>query len=302
MANSKISALTSATTPLAGTETLPIVQSSTTKQVSVANLTAGRAVVAGTLVVGPNAKQANNSFEVNVNTSYAGFIQNTGSGTGGTPINPSTNYGLHIGWNRSNGNAESNLVWGSGVGALSDLVIAQWTGTTYSVHTTLKKGGELNVATSNIEIGTAAKGINFSANTPAAGKTSQLLNWYEEGTWTPTIGGTATYYQQYGYYTRVGRLVTVNFVLQVNVIGTGSAVAISGLPFTSANDYGRSSGSMGYYATLAINVIAITPFVTQTGSNSILFSTSAAASAANTDVAAVIGNGAYLMGSLTYRV
>jgi hypothetical protein len=44
MANSKISALTSATTPLAGTETLPIVQSSATKQVSVANLTAGRAV------------------------------------------------------------------------------------------------------------------------------------------------------------------------------------------------------------------------------------------------------------------
>ena len=46
MANSKISALTSATTPLAGTETLPVVQSSTTKQVSVANLTAGRAVSA----------------------------------------------------------------------------------------------------------------------------------------------------------------------------------------------------------------------------------------------------------------
>jgi hypothetical protein len=44
MSNSKISALTSATTPLAGTETLPVVQSSTTKQVSVANLTAGRAV------------------------------------------------------------------------------------------------------------------------------------------------------------------------------------------------------------------------------------------------------------------
>jgi hypothetical protein len=44
MSNSKISALASATTPLAGTETLPIVQSSTTKQVSVANLTAGRAV------------------------------------------------------------------------------------------------------------------------------------------------------------------------------------------------------------------------------------------------------------------
>ena len=46
MADSKISALPASTTPLAGTEVLPIVQSSTTKQVSVANLTAGRAVSA----------------------------------------------------------------------------------------------------------------------------------------------------------------------------------------------------------------------------------------------------------------
>ena len=46
MADTKISALTASTTPLAGTEVLPIVQSSTTKQVSVANLTAGRAVSA----------------------------------------------------------------------------------------------------------------------------------------------------------------------------------------------------------------------------------------------------------------
>ena len=43
MADTKISALPASTTPLAGTEVLPIVQSSTTKQVSVANLTAGRA-------------------------------------------------------------------------------------------------------------------------------------------------------------------------------------------------------------------------------------------------------------------
>jgi len=48
MANSKISALPAATVPLVGTEVLPIVQSSTTKQVSVANLTAGRGISATT--------------------------------------------------------------------------------------------------------------------------------------------------------------------------------------------------------------------------------------------------------------
>jgi hypothetical protein len=51
MADLKISALTASTIPLAGTEVLPIVQSGTTKQVSVANLTAGRAISATQLTL-----------------------------------------------------------------------------------------------------------------------------------------------------------------------------------------------------------------------------------------------------------
>lgn len=46
MADLKISQLTAATTPLAGTEVLPLVQSSSTKKVAVSDLTAGRAVSA----------------------------------------------------------------------------------------------------------------------------------------------------------------------------------------------------------------------------------------------------------------
>lgn len=44
MADTKISALTAATTPLAGTEVLPIVQGGVTKKVAVADLTTGRSV------------------------------------------------------------------------------------------------------------------------------------------------------------------------------------------------------------------------------------------------------------------
>jgi hypothetical protein len=51
MADSKISALPAATTPLAGTETYPIVQGGATKQVSVANSTAGRAISATELTL-----------------------------------------------------------------------------------------------------------------------------------------------------------------------------------------------------------------------------------------------------------
>jgi hypothetical protein len=63
MADTKISALPAATTPLAGTEVLPIVQSGSTVKVSVANLTAGRAISAtsvtattGNFVVGTSGQ------------------------------------------------------------------------------------------------------------------------------------------------------------------------------------------------------------------------------------------------------
>jgi len=52
MADLKISQLTGATTPLAGTEVVPLVQSSTTKKVAVSDLTAGRPVEVGKLYSG----------------------------------------------------------------------------------------------------------------------------------------------------------------------------------------------------------------------------------------------------------
>lgn len=58
MADKKISQLSSASTPLAGTEVLPIVQSSTTVKVSVADLTAGRAVAASTVNVDADSASA----------------------------------------------------------------------------------------------------------------------------------------------------------------------------------------------------------------------------------------------------
>jgi VCBS repeat-containing protein len=54
MADVKISGLPASTTPLAGTEVLPVVQGGVTKQVSVANLTAGRAVSASSATITGN--------------------------------------------------------------------------------------------------------------------------------------------------------------------------------------------------------------------------------------------------------
>lgn len=62
MADLKISQLTGATTPLAGTEVLPIVQSGTTKKVAVSDLTAGRSVQMASLGVGTAPTAQRNTF------------------------------------------------------------------------------------------------------------------------------------------------------------------------------------------------------------------------------------------------
>ena len=87
MADVKISALPASTTPLAGTEVLPIVQSGSTVQVSVANLTAGRAVSALSLtstttlgVTGTSTLSGNAIVSVTDNTNAALRITQLGTG------------------------------------------------------------------------------------------------------------------------------------------------------------------------------------------------------------------------------
>jgi len=75
MADTKISALPASTTPLAGTEVLPIVQSSATKQVSVANLTAGRAISASSVTA------STGNFVVGTSGQGIDFSATPGTGT-----------------------------------------------------------------------------------------------------------------------------------------------------------------------------------------------------------------------------
>lgn len=82
------------------------------------------------------------------------------------------------------------------------------------------------------------------------------LDVYEEGSWTPSLGGTTTYTSRTGRYVRIGRQVFVSARIVVNVIGTGSKHVISGLPFTSAN-FLFSSWAVGKTASLATSVVSI---------------------------------------------
>jgi len=98
----------------------------------------------------------------------------------------------------------------------------------------------INYSTNNLEIVdgnlkvASGHGIDFSATNDPGGMASELLDDYEEGTWTPTIGGNATYTNQVGTYVKVGRMVYAHWALTINAQGTGSNIsAIDGLPYPS---------------------------------------------------------------------
>lgn len=77
MADKKISALTGASTPLAGTEVLPIVQGGATVKVAVSDLTAGRAISALGLTV--SGLTASTALALNA-SKEAVSVTNTGTG------------------------------------------------------------------------------------------------------------------------------------------------------------------------------------------------------------------------------
>lgn len=242
MANSKISALTAATTPLAGTEVLPIVQSSATVKVATNDLTVRNVRANATTgilqVTGPTAgttrvmttPDANfTSARTDTGQTFTG-AQNLENGTGTNQrllyLKQANDYGYAF-------NIDSNTTGKLFLKTVNAGVESNFLTFDRSTY-------DFTVNTGNIIQGTAAKGVNFTANTPAAGMTSQLLNWYETGTFTPAMtsgtGGPIVLSTATGQYTRIGNIV--NFRLRVtvsNANAAGGAIAITGLPFTSSS-------------------------------------------------------------------
>lgn len=125
-----------------------------------------------------------------------------------------------------------------------------------------------------------------------AGATGYYLKSTQPGryTFTPSVGGTATYTIQRGQYSKSGNRVDFAAHLVINSIGTGSASLISGLPFASVNDDNLGCVTVGYFTGLAVNAIYLTGFVNQNASTIQLQGLAAAASALAT--LNVLGNGA----------
>ena len=101
-------------------------------------------------------------------------------------------------------------------------------------------------------------GISFSSTSDATGMATELFNDYEEGTWTPAfVGATNTpgLHNNVGRYTRIGRLVVVQFFQQTSGSPTptfsdnSAAFQISGIPFSvQSHGYTGSQGTMNSQA------------------------------------------------------
>ena len=104
--------------------------------------------------------------------------------------------------------------------------------------------------------------IAFPASQSASAG-ANVLDDYEEGTFTPTVldddqdaSESQGYDEQLGFYTRIGNTVHINFSLTVNSFGsltTSQSILLGGLPFTSANVTGnRHAMAVGTGYSIAV--------------------------------------------------
>jgi hypothetical protein len=159
--------------------------------------------------------------------------------------------------------------------------------------------------TGNIALGgttptTSGTGISFPAALSASSD-ANTLDDYEEGSWTPSVGGTATYSAQHGIYVKVGRLVYVRGTCTISSIGSGATNSITGLPFTlsSAPSAGGAFASFGYWENLATSVVALYG-AADAGSTTMYFGSKSTAGNSINWTTNVWGNSARIDFNITY--
>lgn len=133
--------------------------------------------------------------------------------------------------------------------------------------------------------GASAGQIKFPAAQNASAN-ANTLDDYEEGTWTPDLGGTTTYNSRNGSYTKIGRLVSFRGRISVNVIGTGSTTIVSGFPFTVAAETVIS------FRVINVSVTAIVSSYGRinAGGTDITVEVRTAASTGDSGITAIFGN------------
>jgi hypothetical protein len=100
----------------------------------------------------------------------------------------------------------------------------------------IETGGDIDITDGNLRVA-SGHGIDFSATADGGGTstTSELLDDYEEGTWTPVdaSGGSVSYTDTAGNckYTKIGRTVIASFTVTFLSTSNTSQAKIGGLPY-----------------------------------------------------------------------
>lgn len=209
MADKKISQLTAATTPLAGTEVLPIVQGGSTVKVSAADITAGRAISSSSLTTGTTDIFAKVGTQLSGGNAILSRFNATnkpaGIYTGGS--SGESFFGANLDWSSGNVfNYKLNgLMWyigdPGGSGASVSLGVASGTAgnsalvdTGGNVKFQWDTSGNYKIENGNLVVGTANKGIADSAGnlklavTTTSVAASSVLSGgltHRKGTYTP---------------------------------------------------------------------------------------------------------------------
>jgi hypothetical protein len=328
MADTKISALSSASTPLGGTEVLPIVQSGTTVKVSVENVlksTQPSGAANGVLYLnGSKIQSSGSTFQfdgTNVglagapsawaafNAYQVGNAAMASLSSGNNSEWSSNTYFSAAGWRYTTNSSATHyqqfngqhLFFSAPSGTAGDLV-------SFTQTLGIDASGNATVNTGNLVIGTSGKGIDFSA-TPGTG-TSELLADYEEGTFTPVVadaatgGNTGTAGLAKGRYTKIGRSVTVTIAfLDINTTGmtAGNTLHVRGLPFTSVTDAFVNFPGASYNSQLASTNGAIYPRLGNNSTAITMLDGVAAGSNTSLTVAAITSGQTDLYVTLTYE-
>ena len=158
--------------------------------------------------------------------------------------------------------------------ALTKVIGAGAEGLTLS-STSLTVANGLTLTDGNVTLA-SGHGISFgaTANASETGATmeNELLDDYEEGTWTPIWSqgfSSITYDLRRANYTRIGNMCRVECSMKFDGTSAGAALRIGGLPFTAAagsSNFGSGALSIGYstMSTYANNSIS-TLYVGQNG-------------------------------------
>lgn len=134
----------------------------------------------------------------------------------------------------------------------------------------------------DIDLDTNGATITFPAAGGSGTPTWNTLADYEEGTWTPSLGGTTTYSTRVGRYTKIGRMVFVSCRIVVSSIGTGSLNIISGLPFTTSNNTGFQILTVGKTTGLSLAVVSLAAVCAIFGTSITIYSRTGAGTADGT--------------------